>query len=247
MIKITIITVTYNNPLELKRSLLSICDGVAESNISKVEVIIVDGGTPNFTIPEISMPFATKVVSERDGGVFDAMNKGIELACGEFIIFLNSGDMFSGDDTLNNLVANVEELEPRYNGISGKVKLVFENYENISDHAPWFNHQSVVVRSSVLREYMFDAELKYFGDLDLWMRLKNNGDLVIKRIDLVVALFEMGGQGNNPAGIFARLRERNSLSDSRGETVVRSLKFVLLWVIYKVFGARGYYKIIMSR
>ena len=247
MIKISVITVTYNNPHELKRSLLSICSGLAESNASKVEVIIVDGGTPNFMIPEISMPFATTVVSERDGGVFDGMNKGIELACGEFIIFLNSGDTFLDEDTLNDLVVNVEELEPRYNGVAGKVKMVFEHSEKISDLAPWFNHQSVVVRSSILKEYMFNSALRYYGDLDLWMRLKDNGNLAIKRIDLVVAIFEMGGLGNNPVSLFSRLRERNSLSGSRGEIVVRSLKFVVLWLIYKVFGTRGYYKVVMSR
>ena len=246
MYKLSIITVTYNNSEELDRTIKSITRCLNESNISKIQLIVVDGGTPDFSMPIINLPLDVTVISERDSGVFDAMNKGICQVDSVFSLFLNSGDTFFDKCTIDVLITNIEEFESEFNIIAGNVKMVYSDIEKVTDLAPWFNHQSVLVRTSLLKEYKFNSELKYFGDLDLWMRLDANSKLVCTRINFVVAVFEMGGLGNSPENIFKRLSERNSLNFSYWKSIKRTVLFIGLWAIYKTLGKNYYYKIVMS-
>ena len=247
MYKLTIITVTYNNREELERTIQSISTGLNESNISKIQLVVVDGGTHDFVLPASIPALELKVISERDSGVFDAMNKGISMADGEFCLFLNSGDTFFDEYTIDILISNIETLDAKFNIVAGSVKMVYKDIEKTSDLSPWFCHQAALIRSIVLKEYKFNEGLRYFGDLDLWMRLNSDAKLVFKRINVVIAVFEMGGLGNNPKNIFKRLRERNSLMSSLWQSLKRTAIFLCLWAIYKVLGKDYYYKTVMSR
>jgi glycosyltransferase involved in cell wall biosynthesis len=102
--KITIITVCFNSIGDTLRS-------VANQNYGNIEHIIVDGKSTDLTLKIISEQggHIAKLISENDGGIYDAMNKGIEAATGEIIGFINSDDFYASNDILENVAAIFED------------------------------------------------------------------------------------------------------------------------------------------
>jgi glycosyltransferase involved in cell wall biosynthesis len=99
--KITIITVTYNSEKYLENTILS----VLNQTYKNIEYIIIDGGSTDRTISIIEKyaNFITTWISEKDVGIYDAMNKGIRNSTGDVIGFLNSDDIFFDNDTIENI------------------------------------------------------------------------------------------------------------------------------------------------
>lgn len=100
--KFSIITITYNAASVIKPTL----DSVIAQTYTDYEYILVDGGSKDDTVSiakSSGMDFA-HIISERDNGIYDAMNKGIALATGDYLCFLNAGDAFYAPDTLQTIV-----------------------------------------------------------------------------------------------------------------------------------------------
>lgn len=105
--KFTIITVTYNASSVIRPTL----ESVRSQTYANYEYILVDGGSSDDTVAvamSTGMDFA-HIVSERDNGIYDAMNKGIALAKGDYLCFLNAGDSFHAPDTLQTIVNSIKE------------------------------------------------------------------------------------------------------------------------------------------
>ncbi|MDE6263597.1 MAG: glycosyltransferase, partial [Paramuribaculum sp.] len=104
----SIITVTYNAADTLPPTLRSVC----EQTFADFEHIIIDGASKDNTV-EIARTLGRKdkvtVYSEPDNGLYDAMNKGMEKASGDYLIFLNAGDSFHSPDTLETISRTIEE------------------------------------------------------------------------------------------------------------------------------------------
>lgn len=108
--KISIITVSLNSETFINDCLTS----VNQQNYNDVEHIIIDGGSTDNTINIVKKyPHIKKIVSEPDKGIYDAMNKGIEIATGEIIGFLNSDDFYAN----NNVLSNVADIFKKQNHI----------------------------------------------------------------------------------------------------------------------------------
>ena len=107
--KFSIITVTYNAAAVLEDTIQSIIT----QTYKNVEYIIVDGASTDGTLKIIERyrPHIHTVISEKDNGLYDAMNKGLALATGDYVCFLNAGDCLHEDDTLQNMVHSVIEAE----------------------------------------------------------------------------------------------------------------------------------------
>ena len=99
--KISIITISYNSKATIRKTLKS----VADQSYKNIEHIIVDGGSKDSTI-EIcnSFPHVSKIISETDKGVYDAFNKGLKLATGDIVGFLNSDDIFFNNNSIQEIV-----------------------------------------------------------------------------------------------------------------------------------------------
>jgi glycosyltransferase involved in cell wall biosynthesis len=98
--KVSIITVTYNAEKYLEKTIISII----EQTYDNIEFLIIDGKSKDNTL-EIANKYKQHIdllVSEPDKGLYDAMNKGQQLATGDFIIFINAGDLFTSSDTVSN-------------------------------------------------------------------------------------------------------------------------------------------------
>lgn len=246
---LSIITVAKNNLNGLSQTLESIkSQNVCHADL--LEWIVIDGcsidGTPYF-LKSLSLDFPFEFISDMDGGVFDAMNKGIKLSSGKFLLFLNSGDIFASEDILSKLSIHLSMQPPRL--ISGLVEMTYKKNNKIADLKPWVCHQSVFIPRTLIKDYMFDETLRYFGDLDLWKRMTRDGRFDLQRLEIVVSKFELGGIGNSPDKIFTRLRERNLVSARYKDKVpyfVRLMYSVMLFLIYRLMGKDGYYKYLLK-
>ena len=104
--KVSIITATYNSAATFADTLRS----VESQTYKDIEHIIVDGQSNDATLEIVSeFPHVTKVISEKDNGIYDAMNKGIKLATGEILGILNSDDFYIYSDVLQNIVEQFED------------------------------------------------------------------------------------------------------------------------------------------
>jgi len=103
MTKVSVVTVNYNMRDDLVRTIKS----VREQTFPNVEYVVVDGGSTDGSrdILETGLPAGTSWVSERDGGIYDAMNKGVRMSSGEWIIFMNSGDVFHDPRVIDDIFA----------------------------------------------------------------------------------------------------------------------------------------------
>ena len=103
--KISIITVTYNAASVLKRTL----DSVKAQSWQQIEHLIIDGASKDETVSmaetyKAQCPYEVVILSEPDKGLYDAMNKGLRLATGDYLVFLNAGDTLHAADTLETIV-----------------------------------------------------------------------------------------------------------------------------------------------
>lgn len=107
--KFSVITVTYNAEAVLEDTIQS----VISQTYHHVEYIIVDGASKDNTLSVINRykEHISRIVSEPDKGLYDAMNKGIKLATGDYLCFLNAGDSFHEDDTLQQMVHSITGKE----------------------------------------------------------------------------------------------------------------------------------------
>ena len=115
--KITVITVCYNSAKTIGKTLRS----VSEQTHSNTEHIIVDGGSTDTTLLVVATEgqHVVKLVSEKDNGIYDAMNKGIQLATGDVVAFLNADDFYKDPDVLAQVAAamQVEQLDALYGDV----------------------------------------------------------------------------------------------------------------------------------
>lgn len=114
---ITIVTVCYNDAANIEKTIKS----VIGQTLKSIEYIVIDGGSSDGTY-EIIKSYADKItvfISEKDNGIYDAMNKGIRLAKGEWINFMNSGDVFASNDILEKIVSS---------GLMNKCSFIYSDF-----------------------------------------------------------------------------------------------------------------------
>lgn len=106
----SIITITFNAESVLEKTILSVM--AQRSTYPNVEHIIVDGASKDGTMDIVSKyrSCITKVVSEPDKGLYDAMNKGLRMSTGDYLCFLNAGDCFHESDTLSKMVLTIDKV-----------------------------------------------------------------------------------------------------------------------------------------
>ncbi len=190
---VSVITVVYNGVNEIEETILS----VLNQQYTDIEYIIIDGGSTDGTI-DIIKKYLDKIavfVTERDGGVYDAMNKGVSLATAEWINFMNCGDSFYNNDVLKN-VFNVGRIKGDV--IYGSV-CTFDRYKNVIiqsmplqnlNKRMIFCHQSSFVKRELLLRYPFDKSFKICADYNLFYTLYKHG-FSFEKINQCIANYEM--------------------------------------------------------
>lgn len=244
-IKITIITINLNMKSGLQASLESYFSQVESQNC---EIIVVDGGSIDGSL-EVIQNNRSKIdyfVSEPDNGIFDAMNKGLDAASGEFIYFLNAGDVFHDSNTLSCVLRHLEDADPNDYIFCGDVVTTFEGHSlGLVNLDPWLPHQGAFVARLLMNKYKFDTNFRILGDLDLWTRMKNNGDFNVQFLPIIIAEMEVGGAGSDPNLLYSRLKEKYAYAKKHNmfRSFINSvLSGVLFYFIYWLFGYKIYFK-----
>jgi len=201
---ISIITVVYNAEEFLEETILS----VLNQNYQNIEYIIIDGGSNDLTL-DIINKYQDKIdifVSEKDKGIYDAMNKGIGLANGEWLSFLNAGDLFFGNDVLTKVF---EKKRTDCSFIYGKVDYYsIENGSNqtlgkkvsVRDFQTSFPicHQSMFFNKEIFNFFgRYDLNYKVTADYDLVIKIFKDRAVKKVYIDSVISKFLTDGFGFN--------------------------------------------------
>ena len=182
--KISIITATYNAEATLERTLQS----VAQQTYSDIEHLIIDGASTDRTL-EIARqyPHAT-VFSEPDKGLYDAMNKGLQRATGDYLCFLNAGDKLHSKETLAHIVSSVPDSSP-IGVIYGDTYIVDEQGQFLRnrrltppEHLTWQSfkegmlvcHQAFYINRQIALPY--DMTYHFSADFDWCIRCMKEGE-----------------------------------------------------------------------
>lgn len=195
---ITVITVVFNGVETLEKTILSVINQTSKN----IEYIIIDGGSDDGTLDIIrKYDYAINFwISESDLGIYDAMNKGIKEANGEYTIFMNSGDLLFDNKVLLEIHSFlifdlVYGNHALYWGDPHNYKVVdvcaFKDKRNIP-----FCHQALFTRTKLLKLITFDLQYSIASDYDQYLRLKHMG-AKISHVPLVISLYLDGGLSSN--------------------------------------------------
>lgn len=176
MNKISIITVVYNDKTNIGRTIHSIIS----QSYKQIEFVVVDGKSTDGTL-DILQKYSHKIdvlVSESDRGIYDAMNKGIKMATGEWIIFMNSGDVFYNDEVLSNVFS--ERIDPDVSFIYSDFE-VGTSRDNVKQYEASFKkgvllHQAVIYKRNLHERFGFyHVTAKYIvSDYIFFMNMSEN-------------------------------------------------------------------------
>ena len=216
--KFSIITICYNASATIECTLLS----VTGQTWTDREYIIVDGASKDSTL-EIISRYRDKVdilVSEPDKGLYDAMNKGLKLATGNYVIFMNAGDRFHEDSTLEQIAAQVQQLDKLPGVIYGNTALTNMSGEiygmrrlSPPERLNWKSfkngmlvcHQAFYARRDIAEPY--DLSYRFSADVDWCIRVMKKAD-TLHNTHLVVADYLEDGSGVTIDNRKASLKER---------------------------------------
>lgn len=189
---VSIIIVTYNAEKDIGSCLKKLKLKVNDS----IEVIVVDGLSTDNTLRIIDdyKGIISVLISEKDSGIYDAMNKGIELATGDFIYFLGADDeLLINTQELSNILVDKNKiyygdvlLSPSnkiYGGEFNKFKIINRN----------ICHQSIFYSARVFEEYRYDSIYKYMADYALNLKLWASGRYDFIYLNKQIAVYSVAG------------------------------------------------------
>ena len=203
--KVTVVTAVLNDAGHIEQTILSV---ISQTDI-EIEYIIVDGGSKDGTL-ELIGKYKDKIsllISEPDRGVYDAMNKGIKYSTGDFVYFLNSGDVLLNPSILSKI--KFEDVNVRNTIIYGNVIVAYGNIEAFEKPRPFFNskmkfkgigicHQSMFFPGELIRNEKYDLSYNIAADYDLAYRLWRKGTVFLYK-DITIAKYDWGkGISSNP-------------------------------------------------
>lgn len=215
--KISIITVTYNAEATLERTLQS----VAQQTHPDVEHLIIDGASTDHTL-EIARQYPHAIVfSEPDKGLYDAMNKGLQRATGDYLCFLNAGDKLHSKETLAHIVASISDGSP-IGVIYGDTQIVdaqgnFLRNRRLTppEHLTWKSfkegmlvcHQAFYINRQIALPY--DTNYRFSADFDWCIRCMKEGEKRgMKNLYIHEPVADYLAEGMTTANHKASLKER---------------------------------------
>lgn len=189
----SVITITLNNLFGLRRTYDSLQSQVFEN----YEWIVIDGGSEDGT-KEFLKHHCNNFVSEKDNGIYNAMNKGIERTNGNYLIFMNAGDYFSDDKILGFINQKIQELKPdliygdSLEQEEGELRYKKSRPHTKINQGMFTHHQSMVYSRDIIDEKRYDETYEIAADYDLTYRiLKETEDTL--HIPLPFCVYKAGG------------------------------------------------------
>lgn len=210
---ITVITVNFNNCSGLDSTVKS----VINQSCDCFEYVIIDGGSADGSV-EVIQKYKENIdywISEKDHGIYHAMNKGVALAHGDYCIFMNSGDSFIDEYVLMNvskvivgedIIVGKAIIDDFGHSISPPpVNGVLTLYHLFSGSIP---HQGAFIRTELLRKYPYDEKLKISSDWKFFVQTLILDNCSIRYIDLPVSRYDINGYSSSHPLLMKREKEQ---------------------------------------
>ena len=230
--KLSVITVNYNNLSGLKKTI----ESVLNQTYLEFEYIIIDGGSTDGSADLIES-VADRLffwVSEKDSGIYNAMNKGVSHARGEFVVFMNSGDTFYSTSVLEQVVGSLDSDIVCGNADFGG-GYIWES-PSVVDEGFWLNrsficHQSTFIRTELLKQTPYDEHYRMVADYKSFLI-----EFVINRrsyhkLDCIICNYDCNGLSsddskadNERIQVLNELRYNKLIEEDRLVTLCRSFK-----------------------
>lgn len=244
--KISIITVTWNSDKTLRDTI----ESALRQSYKDIEYIIIDGGSKDKTVDIIKeyeplFKGRLKWISEKDNGIYDAMNKGIKMATGNVVGILNSDDFFTSDDVIEKIVEGFNEnLDAVYGDIH------FVNPDNLQKCVRYYSskifkrslmrmgfipaHPSFYCRKECFDKFgYYKTDYKIGADFDLLLRFIYLNRIRIKYLPIDMVTMRTGGASTN--GLKSRIVGMNEYLRSFKENGIKTNRFILsLKYFYKI-------------
>lgn len=244
--KITIVTVCYNVENEIKDTILS----TLNQTYDNIEYLIIDGGSKDKTVAnakKVIEQYPTRIVklsSEPDNGIYDAMNKGIKRSTGEWLLFMNAGDKFLSDNTLEEFS---RFLSPEIDILRGNILRIYDKFkaksQGITVQNPTlmdmisggFHHQACLIRRKLFLDYgLYSTEYKLCSDWIFFFNCIVLHHVKSKYVDYTVTAFRMDGASSNNTRKYES-ESKAYLVSLYGEEIVDCLNELKFFRRYRLF------------
>ena len=221
--KITVVTVAYNEERTIKKTIESVLGQSSDA----IEYIICDGKSQDKTV-EIANSYRENFIekeitytvnSEKDLGIYDAMNKGVKMAEGDYICFLNAGDFFCEKNVIESVINAIEQNQ--------FPDIVYGNIVNVDRNVITYGygddrylfsdmsvpHPATFTKTSLLKENLFDTKYKIAADYNFVLGQKISGKKFF-HIDKFITYFSFEGVSNN--NLLEAMKECEAIKNSYG-------------------------------
>ena len=236
--RITIITVTYNAASVLQRTL----DSVSRQTCQDIEHLIIDGASKDDTVKiakayQEKVPYPVIIQSEPDHGLYDAMNKGLHKATGDYLVFLNAGDTLHADDTLSTLNSQLSTLNPQLSTLNSQLStpttpaVIYGDTAIVDSEGKFLHlrrlrppkrltwrsfkqgmlvcHQAFYVRTDIAQQEDYDLQYRHSADVDWCIRvMKRAEEMRLPLVNTNTILADFMEGGNTTQNHRASLKER---------------------------------------
>ena len=210
--KLSIITINYNNCDGLRKTI----ESVANQTCRKFEYIVIDGGSTDGSV-EVIQENTCHIdywCSEPDRGIYDAMNKGIRKASGEYCLFMNSADVMYQPTTVENILDLLDGTDI----ISGKLlfdqgNIMVPPQELTAKFFFYWTlpHQATFIRRVLFEKHLYDVNYRIVSDWKFWIEAIVFDNASYKTIDTIVALFDSSGISSTNEPL--RIKEQQDVLD----------------------------------
>lgn len=197
--KLSVITIVFNNVRDIERTVKS----VITQSYPNIEYIVVDGASTDGTLGVLNRYSAhiTRLLTEPDKGIYDAMNKGLVLASGDYVLFMNSGDEIYAPDTVERIFGTAENADIYY----GETEMINDDGESLGQRrhkAPevftWkdfkygmsISHQAIYIKRSLVE--LYDTRYSLSADIDWILKAARKAKSIIN-VQGYVAKYLVGG------------------------------------------------------
>ena len=195
---ISIVTINLNNKNGLRKTIESV---VNQTYFDKIEYIIIDGGSTDGSV-DVIKEYEDKIsywVSEPDSGIFNAMNKGVDVSNGEYSLYLNSGDYFNSYDIIEKVYDELDKdiVYGNENKLKQGRTVILSKYPDVLEERFFkmtaLPHQSTFIKTSLLKENKYSEDWKLLGDWKFFREMIMVKKVSYKHLPIVISNYGLDG------------------------------------------------------